>query len=75
MIPGLFGYSLIFELFVFYLSWTFVLSKLDRYWLFFILGLLILLALTSPSGGEWAGFFSGDYSILWRGLAEDFGFR
>jgi hypothetical protein len=75
MIPGLFGYSLIFELFVFYLSWTFILSKMDKNGLFIILGLVVLLAFTSPSSGEWVSIFSGQYDFLWRDVAYHFGFR
>lgn len=75
MIPGLFGYSLIFELFVFYLSWTFILSKMDKNWLFLILGLVILLAFASPSSGQWADIFGGQFDFVWREIAYTFGFR
>ena len=75
MVPGLFGYSLIFELFVLYLSWTFVLSKMDTNWLLLILGLVVLLAFTSPSSGQWADIFGGHFGFLWREAAYSFGFR
>lgn len=75
MVPGLFGYSLIFELFVLYLSWTFILSKMDKNWLYLVLGLIILLALASPSSGEWASIFGGQFGFVWSNVAHTLGLR
>jgi hypothetical protein len=75
MITGLFGYSLIFELLVFYFAWTLFLEKVDRNWLYFILGIVILLVWTLPSSAEWALLFGGHFDFLWDEIASNFGFR
>lgn len=75
MLPGLFGFSLIFELIVLYYALNLWLTNVDKRWVYLILILLALMHWSDFSGPTWVDIFSGHYDIFWREILSNFGFR
>lgn len=75
MEPGIFGWSLIFELLVFYYALTLLWPTFDRRWVYAGFGLIVLISVTDLTGHRWADVFSGHYDFLWTEIFENFGFR
>ena len=75
MLPGLFGFSLIFELVVLYFALNLWLTSVNKQWVYLILALLSLIFWADLSSGNWAALFSGSYDIFWREILSNFGFR
>lgn len=75
MLPGLFGFSLIFELVVLYYALNLWLTNVDKRWAYLVLILVALLHWSDSSDAVWAGVFSGQYDIFWREILSNFGFR
>lgn len=74
MLPGLFGYSIILELLVFYYALHLVWPTTPRRWIILGLGIVALLVLSNPSSGQWSDLFSGNYDFFWNEILRDFGF-
>ncbi|MBM3282164.1 MAG: hypothetical protein FJY86_02380 [Candidatus Diapherotrites archaeon] len=75
MIPGLFGFSLIFELLVLYYAWNIWLTNVDKRWVYFFLVALVLIYSADFSGHSWLEIFNGHFDLFWRGVFSTFGFR
>lgn len=75
MQPGIFGWSLILEVLIFYYAWNLWFSNVDRRWVYLVLGVIALIAVSSPSSGEWAEVFAGHFDFLWKEVFSNFGFR
>lgn len=75
MLPGLFGYSLILELLVFYYALHLIWPTTPRRWLVLGVGIVALLAITNPSSHHWADMFSGNYDYFWDDILRSFGFN
>ncbi len=74
MIQGIFGWSLILELFVLYFALNLWLTNVDKRWVYLLLGIIALISVSDLSGARWAEIFSGHYDLFWREILEQFGF-
>jgi hypothetical protein len=75
MLPGLFGFSLIFELLVLYYIWNIWLTSVDKRWVYFFLAALVLIYSADMSGYTWLEIFNGHFDVFWREIFANFGFR
>lgn len=75
MVPGIFGWSLIFELLVLYYALNLWLTSVDKRWVYLLLGLIVLIHVSDLNGARWTEIFSGHYDLFWRDIFENFGFR
>ncbi len=75
MIPGIWGYSLIFELLVFYYALHVLFANTNKNWLYLIMGIIILISVSDLTGARWAEIFSGHFDLFWKEILGNFGFR
>ena len=74
MIEGIFGWSLIFELLVFYYALNLWLTNVDKRWVYLIVGIIASSpcpTLPAPAGQK----FSNRFDLLWREIFGNFGFH
>lgn len=75
MLSGVFGFSLIFELFVLYYAWNLWLTNVDKRWVYFLLISLFLLHSADLSSHAWSDVLLGNFDVFWREIFGNFGFR
>ena len=75
MFQGIFGYSLIFELLVFYYALHLLFANTKKHWLYLILGIVLFLSVSDLTGARWAEIFSGHFDLFWREILGNFGFN
>jgi hypothetical protein len=75
MIPGIFGFSLIFEILLLYYALHLWLTNVDKRWVYFLVGVIALIYLGDLDGARWAELLSGRFDLFWREIFENFGFR
>ncbi len=75
MIPGVLGFSLLFELIVFYFAWNILFTQTPKHWVYAFFGVVIVVYTFNFSPAQWADLFSGHFDILWQGVFAVFGFR
>ncbi|MFH0970260.1 MAG: hypothetical protein V1776_02250 [Candidatus Diapherotrites archaeon] len=75
MLTGLFGYSLIFELLVFYFALHLLFQNTPKHWVYLGVGLLALFVLADPSSAIWSELLQGSYGHFWNTLLANVGWR
>lgn len=75
MVPGVFGFSLIFELLILYYILTLWLTNIDKRWVYLAVGIIVLVYVSDLNGARWAEILSGHYDLFWKEIFGNFGFR
>lgn len=75
MTPGLFGFSLLFEVLVFYYALHLLWTNTNKLWVYLALGIVLLISVSDLTGARWAEIFSGRYDFFWDEIFWNFGFR
>ncbi len=74
MQEGLFGYSLLFELFALYLIFNFIWDKVEKRWLYTGLLVLVLIAVSDLTATRWTDVYLGHFNFLWDEVFRNLGF-
>ena len=75
MLPGIVGWSLIFELLIFYYALYFLFPNTDKKWVYLFLGLVVLISFSDLTPGRWVEIFNGHFDFFWTEILSNFGFR